>query len=235
MTDEDTTEDERGLMARLLRKSADEIEQKADDEDGDDDDEGGTEEKATPIDSALENGTITAAQATDLRPVAEKMDDDGVQTLVDAISENDLDVEEAVDMIEAVDAGDVPDPTDDDGGEAPEELKSAADGDDPSDDVDEDELDAAVEKLESKLEAAEEATERLDEIEQKLEDLEEDLTTDEDIEQKLEQKLDGLAEDLDDEFEELLQKADVVDSPTPTAGEGDDDQTLGDVVRLGGD
>lgn len=216
------------------------VEQKADDEDEGDGEMDEAEQEANPIDTALEAGTISAADASNLRPVAEKMDDGGVQTLVDAISENDLDVADAVDMIEAVGGGDMPAPGDDEK-DSPEELKAAADADDDvgaDDGIDEE----TVAALEEKLDTAVEAADRLDEIEQKLNSFEEQFATGEDVEQKVEQKLDSLAEGLDSlddeiltkaEFDDLVQKSEVVTSPTPTADAESDGTTLGDVVGLG--
>lgn len=143
--------DEKSVLGRLLQRAGEDLEseadaqteQKADDDDADDDDDEEPDSKADPIDAALEGGALTAAEAADLRPVASKMGEAGVQTLVDAISENDLDVADAVDLMEAYDGDGMADEDGADGaaqmadtdgdGDAGEEQKADTDADGDSD------------------------------------------------------------------------------------------------------
>lgn len=239
-TEPDSADDERSLFAKILRRSADELEEQPDDggdpdveqregdEPDDDDEMDEAEQAADPIDTALEEGAIEAAQASRLRDVAERMEEAGVQTLVDAISENDLDVEDAVDMIEAYNGEEESEEpagmadTEDDENE-PEELRA----EEEDDELDED----AVAELRSRLDAVAELGDRLDDIESRLDDLA-DSAVDEDA---LEQRLTAVGESLDEEFEDLIQRADVTGTPHPKAGETDGEGTLADAFGMSGD
>lgn len=245
--DNESADDEKSLFARILRRSADEleepddgdgdgadsdVEQRADDEDGDGDgdemDE--AEQEADPVDAAIEDGTISASQASAVRDVAERMDEGGVQTLIDAISENDLDVDDAVEMIEAYD-GDAPAPGDEDDDNAPEELKARSEeGDDGATDDAGEPSDEEIAALQERLEAVDELGDRLDDIEQRLDE----RPTSDDVEEQVAQRLEEVGEELDEEFEDLIQRAEVVGSPNPTSGETEG-KSPSDIIRVGGD
>lgn len=237
--DTDSADDERSLFAKILRRSADELEEQPSgddpdteqraDEDSEDDEPGEDDDGADPVDRALSEGVIEAGQASKLREVTERMDEAGVQTLVDAISENDLDVEDAVDMIEAYNGDEEMDMPDEDGG-ALGEARSDPDADD-GEGLDEE----AIAELESRLETVDalaDLPDRIDELEQRLDD----LPTEEEVEEQLEQRLEAVGEGLDEEFEALIQRADIVGTPNPTSGDVEDGTGLRESLGIeGGD
>lgn len=269
----DTTDEKTGLVARILRKSADDLEadadaddseataeQKADEADADADaDEQPAEQKgdyedneppeddadeddhevddaeqmADPLMAAVEDGVVSAAEATRLGEVATKMDMD-IGALVDAISENDLDVENAVDLIDAMQPN---------GGgmdaekDAAGELKAAADGADGTDDAEpEQKSDDADETTDQDM-----TTDEITEIvEAKLDARLDGVVTESDLDERLDDvatkaDIDDLADDisqnLTDEVSETLQKASTSTTPTPMGGgTASGSRTLGDIV-----
>lgn len=273
------TDDKTGLVARILRKSADDLEEAdadatpadeaaanadadtqpaeqkgdyADDEGGDDDDDGEmdeAEQMADPLMAAVESGTISAAEATTLAETAEKMDSDVVAPVIDAISENDLDVENAVDLLNAMGSMGGDAMPDEGAKDAAGELKAASDEGDAdaeadaeaaaaqkADDADADagadaeadadatvDADAIDERIEAKLDA------RLDGVitESDLDARLDDVATKADIDALV----DDVSEKMTAEVSETLQKASTTESPTPMGGgTTSGSRTLGDIV-----
>ena len=253
----DNDPDERSMLAKLLRKSADEVEQteqKADDEDDDEDD--AYDEKADPIDSALAEGTIEAADAADLREVAAKMDEGAMQALINNIAEGNLDVNEAVDLVEGVnggagDAGGM-DKSDgsDDAVDDDVDQKSDADGGDPDGGADADDPDvdqkqaideqAIVERIMDVIPdgAGVEASDLME----ALQGLEQDADAPDhgelkaalDTAEETQDRLDEVESKLDDLAEDAVTGADVDDAIEQKLNLGDHDDLGGlleDVVQ----
>lgn len=110
------TADDNELTAHILRKAADDLENGAD---------GGP--TAGPVMTAVEKGSISAGDATRLRDTAQRMGMD-VAPIIDAIAENDTDVEAAIDLMEAVGGDTSRDVAEDDEKDDPGELKADMDG-----------------------------------------------------------------------------------------------------------
>jgi len=245
----DNDSDERSMLAKLLRKSADEVEQSEqteqkgdyDDEDGDDD----HDDKANPIDGALAEGTIEAAQAADLREVAAKMDEGAMQALIDNIAEGNLDVGEAVDLVEGVNggAGDI-DKSDGSDDTVDDDVNQKG-GDDGGDDVDDQtkqamDTEAVVERVMDVL--PDDADVDPAALMDALEGLEQDADAPDhgelkaalDTAEATQDRLDDLESKLDDLAEDAVTGADVDDAIEQKLNLGDHDDLGGlleDVVQ----
>jgi len=245
----DNDPDERSMLAKLLRKSADEVEQSEQTEQkGDYDDEEGDndhDDKANPIDGALAEGTIEAAQAADLREVAAKMDEGAMQALIDNIAEGNLDVGEAVDLVEGVNggAGDI-DKSDGSDDTVDDDVNQKG-GDDGGDDVDDQtkqamDTEAVVERVMDVL--PDDADVDPAALMDALDGLEQDADAPDhgelkaalDTAEATQDRLDDLESKLDDLAEDAVTGADVDDAIEQKLDLGDHDDLGGlleDVVQ----
>lgn len=200
------------VLGRLLQRSGEELEQDAQ-SDGTDEAEqkadggAGDESLASPIYAAVEEGTITAEQATTIENTVEKMDPAVVKPIIDAISENDLDVDSAVEMLNAMGSG----------GDA----DSAEKGDYEDDEDDDDEMEKAdvdegddvdAEQKASATEVAQAMADRfgipVDEVMEHLENLEMESEQDDAGELKAAAAAEAASEAVEEKLDELDDRVD---------------------------
>lgn len=155
------------------------------------------------------DGTDEAADDMD-----DEDEDDGVEEMADA-DDDDVDAEQKQAIDEQEIAERVLDVIPDGAGVTVADIMDALQGIEMDADTDKD----APGELKSALEAAASRDdERLEAIETKLDELAENAVTDSDLEQKLE----AVGEALDEELDDLIQRADRVQTPSPATGGTDE-------------
>lgn len=238
MEDDDT----KTLLGRLLQRSGEELEQEAQTDGTDTDTESagdaGDESLASTIFNAVEEGKLTAQEAEDLAAVEKA--GDAVPQVIDAISEDDLDVDEAVELLGAIDGagGDGPagkgDYGDDEGEDDEHGDEKADTGDDPDADPDADQK-AGTREVAERM--ADEFDIPVDEVMAYLDNLEMEGEKDDAGELKAAAIVDGLEETIEETVEAKLDEhgaasvdegevEDVVDQKLENLADALDDEVL---------
>jgi hypothetical protein len=134
-------EDEKGLLAKLLQRSGEELEQEAQPDGQPDMADGGDESLASPIHEAVANDTIDPDEATKLQSEVQKLDASQAEPILEAVSDDEMPVDTALETLQAMDYNGE---TEDDDEDEDDEGEMKADTDDAAQKMDKEEMAMAL-------------------------------------------------------------------------------------------